>query len=360
MLRGQIRRGQIRRGQMLRGRMVSSAVALALAAVVLASCGSVSRSTSGASTGSTTPRLSQTPAGAVAGETANVAYAGSLQLLNDKVIGPAFAHAFKARYRGRGGGSIGLSHEIAAGEINPNVFESVGSGPIRSLEPKFTRWYVRLAASPIVVVYSPKSRYAPELAAIAKGTRPLKDLFALMAKPGFLLGRTNPDTDPQGQAFYEMLELAQSYFHLAPGTAHKVLGAVDNPSQVFAETALDSRLQAGQLDAASAFLSQAVQLHLPYISLPSAINFGSPARAKQYAKAGVTLSNGKTVRGVPLVIYATTIGRAPSAAAGAFIAYTLSPSGRAAFASGGYKLLPPRLYGSGGAVPSPVRGALAG
>ena len=39
--------------------------------------------------------------------------------------------------------------------------------------------------------------------------------------------------------------------------------------QIFEEAALDSRLQAGQLDAASAYLSQAKQLHLHYIMLPA-------------------------------------------------------------------------------------------
>ena len=292
--------------------------------------------------------------------TADVAYAGSLELLNEKVIGPACSAHTGVAYEGRGGGAIGLSREIAAGEISPNVFESIGAVPIEALEPRLTRWYLQLASSPIVVAYNPKSRFASELSAIAHRRQPLADLFALMSAPGFALGRTNPNTDPQGQAFYEMVELAQSRLHLPAGTAPRVLGALDNPSQVFAETALEARLQSGQLDAASAFLSQAVQLHLPYISLPSSIDFGDPTLSSTYATSSLTLSSGEQVHGVPLVVDVTVVGHTNSAAADAFVACLLSPSARSAFRNGGYELLAPEIFGDRAAAPAEVRHELAG
>jgi molybdate/tungstate transport system substrate-binding protein len=153
------------------------------------------------------------------------------------------------------------------------VFESIGSSPITVLEPRFTTWYVRIAASPLVVAYNPGG--------------------------------------PDGS------ELAQTALHLPAGTATKVL-APSNPSEIFAETALDARLEAGQLDAASAFLSQAVQLHLHYITLLATVDFGDPSLAPAYAKATVLLSGGKYVHGVPLVVDVTTIGHTDVAAAAAF------------------------------------------
>ncbi len=291
---------------------------------------------------------------------ASVAYAGSLQLLDEKVIGPAFSKATGYGYQGRGGGSFGVAQQIQSNEISPNVFESIGAAPITLLEPKFTSWYVQVAASPIVVAYSPKSPFAPQLRAIAEGHEPLSDLFTLMEQPGFHLGRTNPDTDPQGQAFCEMVQLAGARYHLPPGTAAKILGPLDNPSQVFAETALEARLQAGQLDAASAFLSQAIQLHLPYIALPSAIDFGDPLLASTYARAALTLTGGKSVHGVPLVVDVTVIGAHDRAAAAAFVAYLLSSSGRGELRRGGYSLVTPWLVGRASAAPKAVRHALAG
>jgi len=355
-MRLQARLAQVMRSTSRRRRVVGAVGSAAALVLVAAGCGSTG--TAGKSSG-TTAR-----SGAAASGTANVAYAGSLQLLDDKVIGPAFAEATGDRYEGRGGGSFGVAHEIAAGELTPNVFESVGAGPIALLEPEFTRWYVQVASSPLVVAYNPKTPFAPELRAIAEGKEPVSDLFALMEQPGFDLGRTNPDTDPQGQAFYEMVELARARYHLPVGTVAKLLGTLDNSSQVFAETALEARLQAGQLDAASAFLSQAVQLHLPYVALPPAIDFGDPALASSYAEATLTLTDGQRVHGAPLVVDATvlhvegTTSRS-AAAAGAFVAYLLSPAGRRASRAGGYHLLAPRIVGDAEAAPAAVRHAVA-
>ena len=170
----------------------------------------------------------------------------------------------------------------------------------------------------MVVAYNPKSKYASQFKAIADGKKPLKDLFTLMETPGFKLGRTDPNIDPQGRDFIYMLELAQSYYHLPIehgdqdprrtsdfGTA--------NSSQIYAESSLDSTLQSGQLDAASAFITQAIELHLPYITLPAAINLGDAALAAQYAKATVTITPPGVPRrprsGSPQVIDITIIGK---------------------------------------------------
>ncbi len=325
------------------------AAALAAAGILCAACGS---STSPATHPATARKAK------VSGS-ADVAYAGSLQLLDDKVMGPAFSRATGYGYEGRGGGSFGVAREILAGEISPNVFESIGGAPIALLEPKLTSWYVQVAASPIVLAYNPKSSFAPQLRAIAEGRRPVRDLFSLMEEPGFHLGRTNPETDPQGQAFVEMVELARTRYHLPADTVDRVLGRLDNPAQVFAETALEARLQSGQLDAASAFLSQAVQLHLPYVSLPSEINFGDPSLASGYAAATLTLTGGRTVHGVPLVLDATVLGNHDRPAASAFVAYLLSAAGRDELRRGGYRLVTPRLVGDASAAPEEVRHELA-
>ena len=132
----------------------------------------------------------------------------------------------------------------------------------------------------MVVAYNPKSKYAPEFKAIADGHKPLKDLFTLMQTPGFKLGRTDPAIDPQGRDFIYMLELAQQYYHLPADTVTKILGGPagsSTSSQIYAESSLDSTLQSGQLDASSAFITQAIELHLDYIPLPPAINLGDAA-----------------------------------------------------------------------------------
>jgi molybdate/tungstate transport system substrate-binding protein len=336
-----------------RGAALLGIACLGLAAA--AGCSSSSSSSSSASASS-----SPSSAGGVGKVTgaANVAYAGSLQLLNEKTIAPAFEQATGASYKGQGAGAVGLGKEIASGEITPNVFESIGTAPITALEPKFTSWYVQLAASPIVIAYSPASKYGSEFAQIASGKKPISDLFTIMATPGFKLGRTDPNTDPQGQAFYEMVQAAQSYYHLPAGTAQKVLGPLNNPKQAYSETSLESFLQSGQVDASSSYRSQAIQMGLHYITLPSVLNFGDPSLASTYAKYTIKLDNGQTVHGSPTVVYAAPIGKTDTAAANAFIAYQLLPSTRSMFSKGGYLLVPPKVYGTG--APSEVTNLVNG
>jgi molybdate/tungstate transport system substrate-binding protein len=342
------------------GRLQAGLIALACLGLAAAGC-----SSSGGSGGSDNSDGGGTPKPS---GTANVAYAASLTYLNEQVFGPAFAKATGYNYLGTAGPSDGLSSEIAAKTIFPNVFISVGGTPITDLGAKFTKWYVQYASTSIVVAYNPKSTYAPQFKAIASGKKPLSALFTLMGQPGFKLGRTDPNTDPQGRAFIYMLELAQMKYHLPKDTVTKVLGgppASAKSNQIFEEAALDARLQAGQVDAASAYLSQARQLHLSYISLPADINLGDAAMADQYAKASVTItgSTGKeTKTGSPLVLDITAISGAKDAAAGnAFVAYVLSPAGRALYAKrGGYTLLTPTLTGPSSSVPASIRNELGG
>src|SRR5260370_14820306 len=138
--------------------------------------------------------------------TANVAYASSIQYLNEKIVGPAFTQDEGYKYSGRSGASGELGSEIAASVITPNVFESVGGDNITPLEPKFTNWYIQYASTQIVMADHPNSKYASDFKAYANGSKPLSGLLTLMQTPGFKLGRTDPNIDPQGRAVVHMRE----------------------------------------------------------------------------------------------------------------------------------------------------------
>ncbi len=305
-----------------------------------------------------------TPAKAKVTGTANVAAASSLSYLSEKVISPSFTKAEGYKYSGTYNASGDLESDIASGEISPNVFESVGGDNITPLEPKFTKWYVQYAGNSMVLAYNPNSKYASQFKAYADGSKPLSGLFTLLQTPGLKLGRTDPNIDPQGRDFVYMLELAQSYYHLPSGTVSKILGTTDfgtaTSPQIFAESSLDATLQSGQLDASSAFLTQAIELHLDYIPLPSAINLGDVALAAQYAKATVTVtSNGQktTKSGSPQWIDITIIGK-PTPAAIAFVKYTLSPAGLALYKTGGFRLATPVVTGDSSAIPAAIKSEL--
>jgi len=298
--------------------------------------------------------------------TASVAAASSLSYLHEKIVGPAFTKAEGYKYSGQYNSAGDLESDIASGEITPNVFESVGGDNITPLEPKFTKWYIQYAGTSMVIAYNPKSKYAADFKAYADGSKPLSGLFTLMQTPGFKLGRTDPNIDPQGRDFIYMLELAQSYYHLPSDTVAKILGTSDfgsaSSSQIYAESALDSVLESGQLDASSAFITQAIELHLDYIPLPPQINLGDASMAAQYQTASVTVtSNGSpsTKHGSPQVIDITIIGK-PTPAGIAFVKYTLSPAGRALWKQGGFSLLTPTATGDSSAIPAAIKSELGG
>ena len=329
---------------------------LAIACTGLAAAGCSSSASSSASPSNSASASSSSTAAATG--TVSIAYASSLEYLNAQVVDPAFKTATGDSFTGRAGASGDLETDIASNEITPNVFESVGADNITPLEPKYTTWYVPYAGTSMVVAYNPKSKYASQFKAIADGSKPLQDLFTLLETPGLKLGRTDPNIDPQGRDFIYMLELAQAYYHLPSDTVTKILGgplASAKSSQLYAESSLDSTLQSGQLDASSAFVTQAIELHLDYVPLPTAINLSSQGSAAAYAKATIKLNNGKTKSGSPQVIDITIIGK-PTPAATAFVKYTLSATGLALYKAGGFTLITPTVVGTG--APSAVTSEL--
>jgi molybdate/tungstate transport system substrate-binding protein len=334
-----------------RGARAGVLLALSCLALAAAGCGSSSPSSG---------------SGTKVSGTASIAYASSLQYLNDHTAGPAFASSAGFKYSGQGASSGTLESEIAGGEITPNVFEAVGGDNITPLEPKFTKWYVQYAGTSMVLAYNPNSKFAPQFKAIAEGKKPIKDLFTLLEAPGLKLGRTDPNTDPQGRDFIYMVELARAAYHLPANTLTNIPGGPAGSatsSEIYAESSLDSTLQSGQLDAASAFVTQAVELHLDYIPLPAAINLGDASLAAQYQTATVTITppgGSPTVKkGSPQVIDITIIGK-PTPAGIAFVKYTLSKAGLAQYKQGGFTLLTPTVTGDISAVPAAIRSELGG
>jgi molybdate/tungstate transport system substrate-binding protein len=337
-----------------RSARLAALAAVTCLALAAASCSSSSSSPSSGGSSASQPK-----------GTANVAYASSLQFLNEKVAAPAFTKATGYKFSGHGASSGELSSDIASGELSPNVFQSVGGDNITPLQPKFTKWYIQYAGTQMVVAYNPNGKFASQFNAIATGKKPVKDLFTLLQQPGLKLGRTDPNIDPQGRDFIYMLELAQMFYHLPSDTVTKILGGPPGSAtspQIFAESALDATLQSGQLDAASAFITQAIELHLHYIKLPPQISLCCTQYAAQYAKASVTITvDGKktTKTGSPQVIDITTIGK-PTSAGTAFVKYTLSPAGLAQYKQGGFSLPTPMAFGDTSAIPAPIKSELGG
>jgi len=193
-----------------------------------------------------------------------VAYAGSMGVVMDRYLGPAFAQAEGIDYQGIGQGAYGLARLLAAKALRADVFVSITPGPIVVLQQAgLIDRAVPIASTQMVIAYSPRSRFAPMLRAAAQGRRPW---WQVLQTPGLRFGRTDPAVDPQGQNIIFTMLLAERFYHQSD-LVQRILGSVQNPAQIFTEPSLLSRLQAGQLDAASSYRSAAISHHLPYTPL---------------------------------------------------------------------------------------------
>ena len=275
---------------------------------------------------------------AAAAGTLSAVYAGSMGVVMDKGVGPAFQAKSGTTFHGMGQAALALAHLLAAKTIVADVFVPVSPGPMKIVEQAglvAAGAAAPVASTEIVLAYSPKSKFAAAFAA-AKGD----DWLKVLQSPGLRFGRTDPEADPQGQYVLYTMQLAALYYK-QPALAAGVTGAQQNSTQIFAEPSLLSRLQEGQIDATIGYKSAIVSQKLPFITLPAEINFGDPTLTKTwYSKAALTL----TVKGVTktvhpglLVFYAAVLKNAPNPqAAKAFLAFLTGADGQAIFARYGY------------------------
>jgi len=70
-----------------------------------------------------------------------ITYAGSMGVVMDKFIGPAFAEREHVEYQGQGQGAYGMARLLASKKIVADVFVSVNPGPMDIL--KQAGWWTR-------------------------------------------------------------------------------------------------------------------------------------------------------------------------------------------------------------------------
>lgn len=287
--------------------------------------------------------------------TASVACAGSVLSLYEDQLGPAFHRATGDAFGGPPcAGSTALAQQILSNEIDPGVFLSLGTKAIALLFPEGRATAaLAIASDPLVVAYSPDSRYYSQLQAIRSGRHPLSALFSLFASPGFRLGRTDPTQDPQGVVFLLMFELAQRVLDLPAGEASRALGITaaspyGSASQMYDESALPTDIATGSVDAGSAYLPQARQQGLDYITLPASLDFATPSMAPLYKTVSLVLK-GKVVDGsvtnlAVALVWAgsgTSVSKKDVDADQAFVAFLLGSKARSILQAAGFGLHPP-------------------
>ncbi len=238
--------------------------------------------------------LAASPARASGSGPVDVLYAGSLLDLMQNQIAPAFHRATGYNVVGIANGSTALAAEIKGGTEVADVFVSAAPSVNRELEGAANgNWissYRVIGRSALVLGYNPSSKFAAALR-----TTPWYDV---VGRAGFLLGRTDPASDPKGVLAVTALREAARRFH-RPSLA----ALATSTSNVFTETSLVGELDAGQLDAGFFYAVEASAAHLKTVAL-----------------TGTHLAGTYT---------AAVVNRAPHArAARAFVAFLLGAQGR--------------------------------
>jgi molybdate/tungstate transport system substrate-binding protein len=272
--------------------------------------------------------LARMPAAQAAG-TVNVLYAGSLVNLIERSVGPAFDTASGDRFQGFAGGSKLLANQIKGklrqGDVFISAVPQVNNSLMGAANGGWVNWYIVFAQSPLVIGYSPDSKFAADFKS--------KPWYQVLAEPGIRIGRTDPKLDPKGVLTIVLIEKAEAFYKI-PDLSQRVLGMPDNPAEVLPEETLVGRLQSGQLDAGFFYSTETADAKIPAIQLP----------------AGIT----------PKAVYTVTVlnGAANPEGAASFVAFLLGPDGQGLMKAHGMDLRPLALTGPTAAVPAPVAALL--
>lgn len=277
-------------------------------------------------------------------------YAASLTALVEDDLAPRAGEALGLRVLAEPEGSVAAAHRIRDGVRRPDLYITADPGTVPLLGPFDPGWSIVFARGELVLGYAPSSRFAAALDSARLGTLPW---FAPLLRPGFRLGRTDPDLDPKG---YRVLWALEGAAASEPGARETLLAHLSDSASVFPETGLAVRVEAGQLDAGAFYLAEALARDLRVIRLPPELAQGDPDLADVYARLRYTTVDGHLVTGRPIVYALTIPANAPNPkAALAFAAWLLGPEGRALLEDAG---LPPvaRALGDPATVPPVLRG----
>jgi molybdate/tungstate transport system substrate-binding protein len=268
------------------------------------------------------------PAAHAAGNV-NVLYAGSLVNLMERGIGPAFDKASGDTFQGFAGGSDKLANEIKGKLRQGDVFVSanpkVNDSLMAAANGNWVSWYISFAQSRLVIGYSASSKFAADFKS--------KPWYQVLQEPGVRIGRTDPKLDPKGALTVKLMSAAATLTKI-PDLSQKIIGAAENPDEVFPEETLVGRLQSGQLDAGFFYSTETAAARIPAVRLPPEIT--------------------------PKAVYTVTIlHQAPNpAGADRFVAFFLGPDGKKIMEENGLDVQRPSLAGDAGGVPEDIRALL--
>jgi molybdate/tungstate transport system substrate-binding protein len=238
----------------------------------------------------------------------------------------SFTAGTKIRIEQENAGSVETARKLTDLHRIPDL---VGSADYQNfpkyLMPAQTLWYARFARNRMVLMYTPKSKFA--------STIDSTNWYRILETKGVQTGRADPALDPNGYRSVIVMKLAEQYYK-QPGLADRLVA--NSAAHVVRPKEVDlmGLLQTGEIDYAWSYESVAEAANLPYVTLSRAIDLSDPARTADYARAkvkipGNTLKDSVEIEGEP-ILYAFTVPRdAPHRELGErFAAFLVSDAGK--------------------------------
>jgi len=244
----------------------------------------------------------------------------------------------------------------------------------------YARWYVRFAGNRIALAYTPGSRYAGEINA--------DNWTDILLRPEVKLGLADPRFDAAGYRALMALTLTEKAYGikglhdslvkeaftwpvtrfteegLTEITVPEVLEPVQGSKVVLRGSSIQllAVLEAGDVDYAFEYESVIAQHRLASVRLPERLNLGAPSEKDQYARVQVKLdfqrfaSVKPVFRGDPIGYGITIPSNAPNPGlAEQYIAFILSPEGRAIMEAAHHPLLQPVECDQASEIPPSIR-----
>jgi molybdate/tungstate transport system substrate-binding protein len=237
-------------------------------------------------------------------------------------------------------GSRTCARQIIDLKRQVEVMASSDSEVIRNLlMPGYADFCIDFTTNEMVIMYTPKSRYADTIHA--------DNWYEILLKPEVQYGHSDPNSDPCGYRALLAWQLAEKQYKIE-GLYNRLTGKMPEKNIRPKEVDLIALLEAGELDYIFIYRSVAEQHQAKYIILPDEINLKSPEWASFYQAASLKITGGKPgewvqIQGAPMLYGITMPKNAPNPEAGIlFISFVLGKEGQEIMKRNGQpEIIPP-------------------
>ncbi|HUT36595.1 MAG TPA: extracellular solute-binding protein [Planctomycetota bacterium] len=219
-------------------------------------------------------------------------------------------------------------------------------------------WVAKFASTEIVLAGHTSSSHRAEITS--------DNWYEILLRPDVRFGIANPSQDPCGYYARLSWELAQKHYFTSKGNPRPLarqLIAKCPPEFVAldANELIAAYLNMARIDYAFVYKVHAVDLKLPFTTLPKEVNLGDPSLGDSYGTVQVNVPNYRggteTLTGSAIAFGITLLSDAPNAPdARDFVRFVLSPQGQAILKVSGFQPIVPARVPRWGKVPEFLAG----